>query len=74
MNRYEYRTLQAPVERLGDASFVHDLNELGADGWGLVAAIPRERHGYSHEVHFLFSRISNDGAPRGAEPVLQRRP
>lgn len=72
MNRYEYRTMQAPIERLGDASFVRDLNEIGAEGWMLVTAIPRERHGYSHEVHLLFSRASESDATPGAQPSFQR--
>ena len=57
MNRYEYRTMKTSIERLAEEELVRDLNKLGAEGWSLVATVPHERHGYSHEVHLLFSRI-----------------
>jgi len=56
MTRYEYRTLSADIARLAEEEVVKSLNELGSDGWNLVAAVPHERHGYTHQVHLLFSR------------------
>ena len=67
MNRYEYRTMRMAIERLGDESFVHTLNQLGADGWNLVSTVSHERHGYSREVHLIFSRVAEVGAHRGVE-------
>ena len=66
MNRYEYRSMQASVAQLSDEAFVRNLNELGAEGWNLVAAVPHERHGYSHEVHLLFSRLAEGPAEKSA--------
>jgi hypothetical protein len=58
MNRYEYATIKTDVWRLGDPELLAQLNRMGGEGWNLIAAIPHERHGYSHEVHLLFSRAS----------------
>jgi hypothetical protein len=56
MNRYEYMTIKTDILRLEDADLLARLNDLGAQGWNLVTAIPQEKHGYSHAVHLLFSR------------------
>ncbi|CAN5887275.1 hypothetical protein BH11MYX4_BH11MYX4_55480 [soil metagenome] len=64
MNRYEYRAMQASVAQLSDEAFVRGLNAMGAEGWNLVVAVPHERHGYSHEVHFLFSRLAQSPAEK----------
>ncbi len=58
MERYEYRSLEVDMPRLASASFDAELNALGADGWRLAATIPHERHGYSHAVHLVFSRVA----------------
>lgn len=49
MNRYEYRILQTDIGQLGQKDFEVRLNAMGSEGWNLVATIPHERHGYSHE-------------------------
>ena len=56
MNHYEYTTIKTDVWRLGEPDLLAQLNRMGDDGWNLIAAVPVERHGYSHEVHLLFSR------------------
>ena len=43
--RYEYRTMQTDIAQLAKEELVRSLNEMGAEGWYLVAAIPHERHG-----------------------------
>jgi hypothetical protein len=54
--RYEYRTIQTDIAHLSEKQLLDRLNAMGAEGWNLVATVPHERHGYSHEVHLLFSR------------------
>lgn len=56
MTRYEYKTVKTDIKRLDEADYLRELNQLGAEGWALVASIPHERHGYSHELYFVFSR------------------
>jgi hypothetical protein len=48
--------VKTDVQRLDDAEYVRELNRLGDEGWALVASVPHERHGYSHELYFVFSR------------------
>lgn len=50
------KTVKTDVQRLDDAEYVRELNRLGDEGWALVASVPHERHGYSHELYFVFSR------------------
>lgn len=61
MERWEYRRTVTEIGPLirGDADL--ELARLGNEGWELVVAIPRERHGYGHEVCMLFKR------PKGAK-------
>ena len=54
--RYEYRVLQTDIAKVADADFEAQLNGMGRDGWKLEATVNRERHGYSHELTFVFSR------------------
>jgi len=56
VERYEYRIEQTQIEDLGKPGLAQRLNTLGAEGWQLVSTIAHERHGYSHEIHLLFSR------------------
>jgi hypothetical protein len=56
MDRYDYRTVMMNIADLAEASFASRLDGLGAEGWELKATISHERHGYSHEVHFVFMR------------------
>jgi hypothetical protein len=54
--RYEYRVLQTDIAKVAEPAFAHELNDLGGNGWKLEATVQRERHGYSHELTFVFSR------------------
>ncbi len=54
--RWEYKRLNLDIADIPHAAFEAELNELGAHGWELVAAVQHERHGYSHEVHLVFKR------------------
>lgn len=56
MDRYEYRVLQTDIAKVADEDFEAELNGMGRDGWKLEATVQRERHGYSHELAFVFSR------------------
>lgn len=56
MHVYGYRTLLTDVAELAQAVFVERLNELGAEGWQLVATVPHDRQGRSHEVNLVFMR------------------
>jgi hypothetical protein len=55
-NRYEYRVVQTDIAKVNDRDFEVELNGLGGEGWKLEATVQRERHGYSHELTFVFSR------------------
>jgi hypothetical protein len=56
MDRYEYRIVQTDIMKVTEKPFEAQLNQLGSDGWKLESTVQHERHGYSHEVAFLFSR------------------
>lgn len=60
MDRYEYRVLQADIGQLKHEDFEEKLNAMGREGWNLITSVAHERHGYSHEVHFVFSRPITD--------------
>lgn len=56
MERYEYRLLQTDIMKVHEKGFESQLNDMGREGWKLESTVQHERHGYSHEVVFLFSR------------------
>ena len=56
MDAFAYRTVLTDVAELAELVFVERLNELGAEGWQLVATVPHERQGNSHEVNLIFMR------------------
>jgi len=56
MERYEYRIVQTDILKVTEKPFEVQLNDMGRDGWKLESTVQHERHGYSHEVAFLFSR------------------
>ena len=56
MDRYEYRVLETDIAKIAGNDFVAQLNGMGRDGWKLEATVQHERHGYSHELVFVFSR------------------
>ncbi|MGZ8515144.1 MAG: hypothetical protein ACXW4H_06775 [Candidatus Limnocylindrales bacterium] len=43
MTRIEYRVEELPSEEISRADFLAKLNELGKEGWRLVAVNPLER-------------------------------
>ncbi|MCU0686960.1 MAG: DUF4177 domain-containing protein [Polyangiaceae bacterium] len=55
MERWDYKCL-----RFGASEFTEnverELNALGAEGWEVVAVVPGERHGYSHDATFIMKR------------------
>lgn len=55
-HRYEYRIVQTDIAKVTDPDLELQLNGLGGEGWKLEATVQRERHGYSHELTFVFSR------------------
>ena len=55
-DRYEYRIVQTDIAKVTDPDLERKLNGLGGEGWKLEATVQRERHGYSHELTFVFSR------------------
>ena len=66
--RWEYMALTAVVE-------LHDdrLNERGAEGWELVAALPL----HTGQVYYVFKRPAAAAGPDGAAPQgdeARRRP
>jgi hypothetical protein len=56
MERYEYRVLETDILKVHETAFESELNHMGREGWKLESTVQHERHGYSHEVTFLFSR------------------
>lgn len=57
MDRYEYRVWKMDIADVAANDFETKLNDMGREGWKLDATVQRERHGYSHELTFLFSRL-----------------
>lgn len=56
MDRYEYRVWKTDIAEVAENDFEQKLNDMGREGWKLEATVQRERHGYSHELTFLFCR------------------
>jgi hypothetical protein len=56
MRRWQYRRLVidgiAFIRGEADA----EMTRLGREGWELVVAVPRDKHGYQHEVCLVFKR------------------
>lgn len=54
--RWEYRraVLESVAFIRGEAD--GDMERLGREGWELVVAVPRDKHGYQHEVALVFKR------------------
>ena len=54
--RWRYRRVDVDIGDVADPTFEGRLDQLGEEGWELVTAVQHARHGYSHEVHFVFKR------------------
>ncbi|MCW5830920.1 MAG: DUF4177 domain-containing protein [Labilithrix sp.] len=54
--RWEYR--RAVIESVGFTRGEADaeMDRLGKEGWELTVAVPRDKHGYQHEVCLIFKR------------------
>jgi uncharacterized protein len=56
MRRWQYRRVvidsAAFIRGEGDA----EMQRLGREGWELTVAVPRDKHGYQHEVCLVFKR------------------
>ena len=61
MERYEYRVVETDIAKVSAPAFEAELNGMGREGWKLEATVQHERHGYSHEVMFLFARKLSAG-------------
>lgn len=56
MRRWQYtRTVVEGAALIRGEADV-EMQRLGRDGWELVVAVPREKHGYSHEVCLVWKR------------------
>jgi hypothetical protein len=62
MNRWQYRRVVVDGAALLKGEADEEMNRCGTEGWELVAAVSRERHGYQHEVCLLFKRMDRAGA------------
>lgn len=58
---WEYRRVTLSAHQIATPELEEHLNALGRQGWELVATLAQERHGYTHEAHFIF-RKSIQGA------------
>ncbi len=56
MTKWMYKRVTVDVLQVMEDGFEVKLNELGAEGWDLVATFDRERGGNSKECFFLFKR------------------
>jgi hypothetical protein len=67
--RWQYKRVNLDIGDVPGTSFQDRLDELGEEGWELVATLQHERHGYSHEVHLVFKRpaLDDDGTVRSRE-------
>lgn len=54
--RWEYRRVVVDGVSLVRGEVDAELNRLGAEGWELTIAVPRDKHGYQHEVSLVFKR------------------
>jgi hypothetical protein len=57
MTRWEYkRVITSESQHVASEDFEPMLNELGREGWELVASVSRERHGHTLDVYLIFKR------------------
>jgi|CXWL01.1.fsa_nt_gi hypothetical protein len=56
MIRWEYKRATFEIAMIAKGDFDEKLNALGSEGWELTTTTERERHGHTHEVHFVFRR------------------
>ena len=54
--RWEYRRTVVEGISLIRGEADAEMERLGEQGWELVVAVPREKHGYQHEVCLVFKR------------------
>jgi hypothetical protein len=57
MKRWEYRVIEIGAGLLGSDG----LNKLGAEGWELVAAVPKTELGITGSVCLIFKREAQLG-------------
>ena len=56
MTKWTYKRLMVDILEVSHDNFESRLNEIGAEGWELVAMFDRERGGNSKECFFVFKR------------------
>jgi hypothetical protein len=56
MTKWAYKRLTFEVFDIPQPDFEAKLDEVGAEGWELVASFDRERAGNSRECFFIFKR------------------
>lgn len=56
MRRWQYRRVVIDGGALVRGEADAEMERLGRDGWELSVAIPRDKHGYQHEVCLVFKR------------------
>lgn len=59
MQRWEYHRTVIDAAALIHGELDNEMKRLGDDGWELTVAVPREKHGYAHEVCLLFKRCKS---------------
>ncbi len=55
MDNWEYKCFCLGARELAEECEAK-LNTFGAEGWEVVAVVPSERHGYSHDAVFVMKR------------------
>ncbi len=54
--RWQYKRVNVTHSDVTSDTFEEQLNLLGGEHWELVATVPHEQHGYSHDVDLVFKR------------------
>lgn len=56
MTKWAYKRVTFDILEITESDFEQKLNDVGTDGWELVASFDRERGGNSKECFFIFKR------------------
>ena len=52
MKKWEYKSVEMNPNLAG----FDGINELGGEGWELVAVVPKTNLGYTGKIYFIFKR------------------
>ena len=62
MRRWQYNRTVIDGAALIRGEGDDEMHRLGREGWELVVAVSRDKHGYQHEVCLLWKRLDPEAA------------